>query len=30
VLPDSFHVATLDNDAETIITGSIDFVRRLS
>ena len=30
VLPDSYHVATLDNDAETIVTGSIDFVRRLS
>jgi carboxylesterase len=30
VLPDSFHVATLDNDAETIVAGSIDFVRRLS
>jgi carboxylesterase len=30
VLKDSFHVATLDNDAETIVAGSIDFVRRLS
>jgi carboxylesterase len=30
VLPDSYHVATLDNDAETIVAGSIDFVRRLS
>jgi carboxylesterase len=30
VLPDSYHVATLDNDAETIVSGSIDFVRRLS
>jgi len=26
VLPDSYHVATLDNDAETIFTGSTDFV----
>lgn len=25
--PDSYHVATLDNDAETIFTGSLDFVR---
>lgn len=30
VLPESYHVATLDNDAETIVAGSIDFVRRLS
>ena len=30
VLPDSYHVATLDNDAETIVGDSIDFVRRLS
>jgi carboxylesterase len=30
VLKDSYHVATLDNDAETIVAGSIDFVRRLS
>ncbi|MFM1966060.1 MAG: hypothetical protein RL134_1785 [Actinomycetota bacterium] len=30
VLKDSFHVATLDNDAETIVAGSVDFVRRLS
>ena len=30
VLPDSFHVATLDNDFETIVGHSIDFVRRLS
>jgi carboxylesterase len=30
VLRDSFHVATLDNDAETIESGSIEFVRRLS
>lgn len=28
-LPDSFHVATLDYDAETIFAGSLDFVRRL-
>jgi carboxylesterase len=26
-LPDSYHVATLDNDAETIFTGSLEFVR---
>jgi carboxylesterase len=26
-LPDSYHVATLDNDAETIFAGSLDFVR---
>ena len=30
VLEDSYHVATLDNDAETIVTGSIEFVNRLS
>lgn len=30
VLPDSYHVATLDNDAETIFAGSLDFVRRLA
>jgi carboxylesterase len=29
VLPDSYHVATLDYDAETIFAGSLDFVRRL-
>jgi carboxylesterase len=28
VLPDSFHVATLDHDAGTIFTGSLAFVRR--
>lgn len=27
VLEDSFHVATLDNDAPTIFAGSVDFVR---
>lgn len=27
VLPDSFHVATLDNDAPTVFAGSLDFVR---
>jgi len=27
VLADSFHVATLDNDAPTIFAGSLDFVR---
>jgi carboxylesterase len=26
-LPDSYHVATLDNDAQTIFTGSLEFVR---
>ena len=30
VLKDSYHVATIDNDAEIIVAGSIDFVRRLS
>lgn len=30
VLRDSYHVATVDNDAETIIAGSIAFVSRLS
>lgn len=27
VLPNSYHVATLDNDAETIFRGSTDFIR---
>jgi carboxylesterase len=30
VLEDSYHVATLDNDAETIFAGSVDFMRRHS
>lgn len=30
VLEDSYHVATLDNDAQTIFEGSLDFVRRLA
>lgn len=30
VLQDSFHVATLDNDAPAIYEGSLDFVRRVS
>jgi carboxylesterase len=30
VLPDSFHVATLDHDAPVIFARSLDFVRRLS
>ncbi len=30
VLPDSFHVATLDNDAPSIFAGSVDFIRRLA
>jgi carboxylesterase len=29
-LPDSYHVATLDYDAEVIVRDSIAFVRRLS
>jgi carboxylesterase len=29
VLPDSYHVATLDNDAPAIFEGSLAFVRRL-
>ncbi|HEX7661075.1 MAG TPA: alpha/beta fold hydrolase [Pseudonocardiaceae bacterium] len=29
VLPNSFHVATLDNDAATIFTESVDFARRI-
>jgi carboxylesterase len=28
VLHDSYHVATLDNDAPTIFEGSVEFVRR--
>jgi carboxylesterase len=30
VLPDSYHVATLDHDAETIFKGSVEFARRIS
>ena len=30
LLEDSYHVATLDNDATTIFEGSLDFVRRLA
>ncbi len=30
VLEDSYHVATLDNDAQTIFTGSVEFIRRLT
>ena len=30
VLEDSYHVATLDNDAEKIFQGSVEFVRRLA
>lgn len=30
ILDDSYHVATLDNDAETIFAASVDFARRLS
>jgi carboxylesterase len=29
VLPESYHVATLDNDAPTIFDGSVEFVRRV-
>jgi carboxylesterase len=29
VLPNSYHVATLDNDAETIFGASVEFVRRV-
>jgi carboxylesterase len=29
-LPDSYHVATLDNDFPTILSGSLDFVRTLA
>jgi carboxylesterase len=27
ILEDSYHVATLDNDAEQIFTGSVAFIR---
>jgi carboxylesterase len=30
VLEDSYHVATLDNDAETIFAGSLEFVQTRS
>ena len=30
LLPDSYHVATLDNDAETIFTGSVDWIHARS
>jgi len=30
LLPDSYHVATLDNDAGAIFEGSLEFVRRLA
>jgi carboxylesterase len=30
VLEDSYHVATLDNDAEAIFAGSAEFIRRVS
>lgn len=30
VLTESYHVATLDNDAETIFTGSLEFINRVS
>ncbi|CAB4995047.1 MAG: alpha/beta fold hydrolase [Actinobacteria bacterium] len=30
LLPHSYHVATLDNDADMIFSGSVDFVRRIA
>lgn len=30
ILDESYHVATLDNDAETIYAGSVEFIRRVS
>ena len=30
VLEDSYHVATLDNDAPTVFEGTVDFVRRVT
>jgi carboxylesterase len=30
ILEESYHVATLDNDAETIFAGSVEFIRRVS
>ncbi len=30
VLADSYHVATLDHDAESIFSGSLDFSRRVA
>jgi carboxylesterase len=30
VLADSYHVATMDNDAEQIFTGSVEFIRSLT
>ncbi|HSA52775.1 MAG TPA: alpha/beta fold hydrolase [Yinghuangia sp.] len=30
LLSDSYHVATLDNDADRVFTGSLEFVRRLT
>lgn len=30
VLPESYHVATLDHDAQTIVDGSVTFIKRLS
>jgi carboxylesterase len=29
ILEESYHVATLDNDAARIFAGSLDFVRRI-
>ncbi len=29
VLPDSYHVATLDHDATTVFAGSVEFIRRI-
>ena len=30
LLHDSYHVATIDNDAETIFSGSVEFIRKLT
>ena len=30
MLEDSYHVATLDNDAPTIFAGSVEFIRSLA
>jgi carboxylesterase len=30
ILEDSYHVATLDNDAPTIFEGSVEFIRSLT
>ena len=30
LLPESYHVATLDNDAETIFEESLEFIRKVT